>query len=146
VVEADAKMPETIHAKVIIEHRLAYHDHREPVRLDLTCMRSLLDDVRALHKADFEGAFGPVTVQALLEDWQNRGLDNASVTKWSAELRQAAFSADSLGETSMEFRNKHDLPDIAPGAVPVLCAILDYLAGSCGFDGAVQFVVGDGES
>jgi len=38
---------------------------------------------------------------------------------WVEEVRKAAFEADNLGEAAVEFRNKNELPDIAPGVAPV---------------------------
>jgi hypothetical protein len=136
-------MPAPIHATVQLEHRLEYHLHEEPVRIELTFIRGLLEDVRAMHEVGFAHAFGAKTVQDLLDEWQQNGLKSFDVPSCVEKLRQVAFEADSLGEALMEIRNKRSMPDIAPGAVLVLCAILDYLASSCGSDGVVTFAFGE---
>lgn len=97
----------------------------------------------AIHTAGFESAFGAVTVRELLEDWHQSGLKSVQIPGWVEKLRKAAFEADSLGEVPVEFRNRRELPDVAAGVVPVLCAILDYLGGCCGSDGVVMFVFPD---
>jgi hypothetical protein len=136
-------MPATIYAQVRLEHRLDYDMNVEPVRIELTFIRGLLEDVQALHAAGFTHAFGADTVQDVLGFWQRSGLRSLDVPECVEKLRQVAFEAESLGEASMELRNKHAMPDIAPGPVLVLCAVLDYLATSCGLDGVVAFVSGE---
>jgi hypothetical protein len=137
-------MPAIIYAKVVLEGR-SEHEHCPggDVQVDVTCVRSLLDDIRATHPAGFESTFGAVTVHALLEDWQQNGLKSLQIPGWVEKLRKAAFDAESLGEAPVEFRNRRELPDVAAGVVPVLCAILEHLAGCCGSDGMVVLVVPD---
>ena len=137
-------MPAIIHAKVVLEGRSEHDPYTgAEIQADITCIRSLLDEVQAIHTAGFESAFGAVTVRELLEDWHQSGLKSVQIPGWVEKLRKAAFEADSLGEVPVEFRNRRELPDVAAGVVPVLCAILDYLGGCCGSDGVVMFVFPD---
>jgi len=124
-----------IYAKVVLEGGFE-PDHRG-TGTEITCIRNLLDEVSKIYSAEFQSAFGTSAVDELLVGWRENGLEGRQVSIWVDKLRKAAFEGDDLGEASVEFRNK-DLPDIAPGVVPVVCAILDYLAGCCGTDGYVR--------
>ena len=133
-------MPAIIHAKVVLEGRSV--DPGARIQADLTCIRALLDDVFAIHNAAFQNVFGTLDVPELLADWRKNGFQSRQVPIWVEKLRKAAFESDNLGETSVEVRNTIE-PDIAPGVVPVFCAILDHLAGCCGSEGVVILVLPD---
>jgi hypothetical protein len=132
-------MPAVIHAKVVRKGWYE-HDRGAGIVADLTCIHGLLDEVCATHRTEFESAFGTGLVDALLAEWKENGLRSREVPALVQRFRKAAFEADSLGEVPVEFRNQRELPDVGAGVVPVLCAILDYLAGRCGPDGAVVLV------
>jgi hypothetical protein len=58
-------------------------------------------------------------------------------------LRQAAFDAESLGEALVDLRNRDQSPDIAPGVIPVLSAILDHFGCACGANGTIWLIMPD---
>ena len=136
------KMPVNIHARVILEGRSEY-DAGGEIQTNITCIRGLLEGVSRIHKAEFQSAFGTLVVDEVLKDWQTNGLPSSRVPVWVETLRKAAFDADDLGEASIDLRNQDELPDLMPGVAPVLCAMLDYLAGSCGYAGVVRLVLPD---
>ena len=133
-------MPSLIHAKVLLQGR-SEHDYYPgaEIQVDITCIRGLLDDVRAIHTDGFQSVFGTTTVDQLLMCWQQSGVTGRQIQEWAQQLRKTAFEAESLGEFAVEFRNRRDLPDLAGGVVPVLCGIFEYLAGCCGSVGVVSF-------
>jgi len=137
-------MPSIIHAKIVLEGR-SESVLGTGIPVDVTCVRGLLEDVSQMHSVEFQSAFGSLSIKELMEEWRNNGLLSGQVPLLVEKFRKAAFEADNLGEAAVEFRNKNELPDIAPGVALVFCAILDYLAGSCGVGGVVRFVV-PGES
>jgi hypothetical protein len=135
-------MPTIIHARVVLEGRSEY-DSGGKIQTNITSIRGLLDDVSRIHSAEFQSALGTLAVGEVLEDWQKYGLPGSQIPAWVEKLRKAAFEADDLGEASIDLRNQSELPDVMPGVAPVLCAMLDYLAGSCGCAGVVRLVLPD---